>query len=760
MKQDRSLRKRGVAILTGGLAFVGTADATQLITDGSFENTTSSSSPIVKIGGKANPGLGGGWSTFSTYLYSTLYTMPGPAGAGAQYLRPYPSGDHGITQSSGVVTQLVSLTASTTLTPAKIDSGQGRYIMSAWFSSYLTQGDYSDLTLEFLNDSNAVVGDPVPLGGIDFVTNLPTDTNSKYSDAKVWGQDTRDGTIPTGARRARVTIASTSVSGSPDGYLDLVSLDAVDAGAATPTVASVVPQDNAANAGPVVNLDITLQDRATAVNTNSIQLFLDSALVSPSIQKVDTNTVVHFAAGLLPALSAHTYKIIFADDGTPPVSQTNQFRFTVADYLTLPAGLGSPLGSEDASEPGFDVAVYQVDTLTDTTVTQLNLPPSISFSEAVLTGLAGPNVADLTGATQGRFAINGVIDWINSRGATANFPNDQPFPGIPGTSGSEDSFVDEIKTFIRFPAAGYYQMGVNNEDQFRLTAATNGYQRLEIIAPTNVFLPSVAIATNITQLQFGGALPVTPLTAAVVYATPSGNPDDACLIATNTALAGKIALLDRGTTNCTSAFKAEQAQLAGAVAVLEITPGDAGFPFRIDDIDANVHIPVLVIAENYGGALLRTFLTNGTAVTATIRGDPSPTIAEWDGPKGFGAVDVTAAFAVPTAGLYPMRLVAGQESGPANLEWFSIQPDGSRILINDVSNPSALLAFRGRTVASAAPAFHPPTISAAGISISWTGSGILEETTSLPGNWSASPNQNDPQTVPANGNAKFYRIRQ
>src|SRR5207249_9723458 len=54
---------------------------------------------------------------------------------------------------------------------------------------YLAQGDYSDLTLEFLDDSTNVVGSPVPLGGSDFVVNLPTGPNAKYQDAKEWGQD-------------------------------------------------------------------------------------------------------------------------------------------------------------------------------------------------------------------------------------------------------------------------------------------------------------------------------------------------------------------------------------------------------------------------------------------------------------------------------------------------------------------------------------------------------------------------------------------
>ena len=256
-----------------------------------------------------------------------------------------------------------------------------------------------------------------------------------------------------------------------------------------------------------------------------------------------------------------------------------------------------------------------------------------------------------------------------------------------------------------------------------------------------------------------GKLTLAVSTAPVVYATPSGQPDDACSIGTKTGLTGKIVLLDRGGTNCDSGVKAEQAQIAGAVAVIEVTPGDTGFPFRLGDVNTNVHIPVLVMAENYGGTTLKSYLQNGTAVTAVIQGDPNPRIAEWDGPKGFGAVDVTAGFAVPSAGVYPLRLVAENEAGAANLEWFSIKADGSRVLVNDTSNPDALLAFRARTGGTAIT-FNPPTLSAQGLTISWTGSGTLEEADSVAGPWKASASQSNPQTVPTNETAKFYRIRQ
>src|SRR5215471_17930338 len=146
MRPNRAVKRMGLAALAGGVAFVGTAQAVDVIIDGNLENTTGTG--IVRNGGTANPGVGGGWTTFSTYLYSTEYANPGPAGCGIQFLRPYPPNQ--------TVTQLVSLTNGTSLTTAAIDSGQGQYTVSAWFSSYLTQGDYSVVTVNFLDGSSNV----------------------------------------------------------------------------------------------------------------------------------------------------------------------------------------------------------------------------------------------------------------------------------------------------------------------------------------------------------------------------------------------------------------------------------------------------------------------------------------------------------------------------------------------------------------------------------------------------------------------------
>jgi hypothetical protein len=767
MRKHRVNKRAGLAVLAGGLAFVGAADATELILDGSFENATlAPGSSTVGIGGKTNPGVGGGWSIFSTYLYSTLYALPltnnvGVNIGGTQFLRPYPSGTYQINNSSDTVTQMVSLTADTTLTPAKIDAGQATYTMSAWFSSYLTQGDFSDLTLTFLDASTNALGTPVMIGGSNFVAALPTAQLGKYADAKSWGKDLQTATVPSGARMAEVLIHATPVAGAPDGYVDLVSLDVVDKSIKTPFVSSAIPPDKAINVGPIVSLTVNLRDGTTAVDTNSVKLYLDNNPVPATVQKTDTtNTTVKYNAGLLAALSAHTYSVAFSDNGTPATALSNSFNFTVANYLTLPSSLASPLGSEDSAKPGFNVSVYQVQLLDPVSSITLHKPPSIEFDEGMLIGLAGTNAAELTGVTStNTYAITNSVHWANSTGTTPNFPGSDPFPGIPGTLFTEDDFVDDIRTYIRFPTSGFYQMGVNNNDEFRLAAEGSGTLSLKLTAPTNLPVLCVAIATNVTQLLFGGALPLTPLSAQVVYATPSGNSDDSCNLATNTALAGKIALLDRGTTNCTSAGAAFAAQQADAVAVIETTPGDPGYPIRLTDNDPRVTIPVLDIADNFGGLTIKSYLTNHQTVTASIVGDPAPRLVEWNGPKGFGSADSLVGFAVPSAGVYPFRLVDGHSSGAADLEWFSIQPDGTRILINDSSNTNALLAFRARTAATPPLAMNPPTLSNGQISISWTGSGTLQEATSVSGPWQASSSQANPQTVPTTSGSKFYRVK-
>jgi len=328
MKNRKS--KLGLSIIAGGLSFVGNASAVDIVIDGSYESSTNALSGIVGVGGNDNGGIDGGWTHFSSYAYSANYTQPGPAGSGQVFLRPYNSGG-----GSSVVSQTNSLTRAITTT--QIDGSQGQFTLSAWFSTYLGDNDYSDLTLQFLDASFAPAGTPTAIGGAAFVAALPGGTGPR-----AWGQDTKTGLVPPGARYASITTQSHALSGQPDGYVDLVALDVV--AGFVPIQLTSSPASNAVNVTPAVIVNATLQDGTAALNTNSIQLMFDGSPVTPVIQKnAGSTTVTYDPPGLLAPLSTHTYSIAFGNAGGATPNTTNQSTFGVGLYanLILPAPLYS-----------------------------------------------------------------------------------------------------------------------------------------------------------------------------------------------------------------------------------------------------------------------------------------------------------------------------------------------------------------------------------------------------------------------------------
>src|SRR5262245_48779256 len=246
MKTSNTL---GLSILASGLAFVGTSNATDIIIDGSYESATNNLvTPIIGNGGNDTAGIDGEWTHISTYSYSAGYTQAAPAGAGRVYLPPYND-----TGGSTIVSQTNSL--SRALSGANIDAGIGQYSLSAWFSTYRGQNDYSVLTLQFLDGSLASVGSPIQIGGAAFVASLPGG-----GGLRAWGRDATAGAVATGARYAAITTAATALVNLPDGYVDLVQLDISTN--ATISVVSTVPSDAASDVSPGVAVRVVLQDGA------------------------------------------------------------------------------------------------------------------------------------------------------------------------------------------------------------------------------------------------------------------------------------------------------------------------------------------------------------------------------------------------------------------------------------------------------------------------------------------------------------------
>jgi hypothetical protein len=112
------------------------------------------------------------------------------------------------------------------------------------------------------------------------------------------------------------------------------------------------------------------------------------------------------------------------------------------------------------SDSGVKARIYQIET---------HLTESTAFAEQVLAGTKGPNVADLTVADENGFFSDALttttVDWdVNA--APSGFST---FPGIPGFTDSKENFAADIQTYIQFPTAGFYQMGVRSDDGFQLT---------------------------------------------------------------------------------------------------------------------------------------------------------------------------------------------------------------------------------------------------------------------------------------------------
>lgn len=123
---------------------------------------------------------------------------------------------------------------------------------------------------------------------------------------------------------------------------------------------------------------------------------------------------------------------------------------------------------------------------------------------------------------------------------------------------------------------------------------------------------------NVGLPTFGPALTSGGVTGQVVLANDTfGNPTNACE-AMSGSLAGKIALVDRGT--CTFTVKVKNCQNAGAIGVIVADSLPGCPPVGMGGTDATITIPSVRITQS-DGATLKANL--GAGVTATLLVDPA-----------------------------------------------------------------------------------------------------------------------------------------
>ena len=366
-------------------------------------------------------------------------------------------------------------------------------------------------------------------------------------------------------------------------------------------LAGISPLGNNTSAQP--DIRVTIVDQDTALDRTSVVLKLNDAVVVSQFIRDDetlTTTLRYLQPTLLAPGSANTITVEWSD--TAGTRSTNSGTFRVGTYNTLPASSALPVGSGVASDSGFKVKLYQI---------VGNLTPTSTFAESVLAGQRGDNVAETLLADESGYfiepSLTGTIDY-NLNSAPLGLST---FPGIPGLTDSKENFAAEILTYVEFPAAGFYQMGVRTDDGFILKAGTSS---------------------------------------------------DGTVL---------------------GAFEGER--------------------------------------------------------------EPSDTI--------FG-------FVVTQAGVYPMRLVYYQTRGGGSVRWFSVTPSGEQILINDPEHPLALKAYRSSSSTQVPAPRITTTRTATSMTLSWSGGGILETSSTLaPNSWSAVQGASNPHTVQTTGTSAFYRVR-
>ena len=469
--------KIGLSILAGGLSFVGSANAVDLIINGNFEAITGGSPNAYN---SITDGTLDGWDGVVSgisygYNYFSGPVIPASENPGLVYSWNQDADFSHSNNYTDPLTQTVYLTNG--VSAANIDAGTGQYTFSAWMSSYTLQDDQPYVTAKFFDASTNQVGGTTVFDRVHslFFSTFADGTNvfDQTTHFHDWAKYVNTAGIPPLARTAVVGIQHSpngTRSGKTDTYVDLVKLDVTVANT-RPSLESATPLDSGAPGVSYISgspsISLSLRDGFYAVNPGTVVFSFDGVNHTASVSKVGSLATIQYTPGLLASGSSHTYKVIYSDNG-PGLPQTNLLSFTVVNYATLPTTYA--LLPSSGVVRGFTYRVVSA----STQVTG-SLDSSIARAEAQLNGTlidtntSQPytNDATLGPNPDGSYSIDTVINFIDTGVVAGDFPGDVQFPGL--DAGPYNWFSTEELLYLNLPA-GYYQFGVNSDDGFEVTA--------------------------------------------------------------------------------------------------------------------------------------------------------------------------------------------------------------------------------------------------------------------------------------------------
>jgi hypothetical protein len=425
---------------------------------------------------------------------------------------------------------------------------------------------------------------------------------------------------------------------------------------------------------------------SSVVNPASITITLNGTPLTVSPAKAGSLTTVSYTGTGGSFFPVGTNTMVISYNSTTGAAFSETRNFTVPSYFLLPPSM--VVAANKGFIPGFSLRTRQVVPVTG----GQTLPGSIDYAEALWSGatggrFTGENNTDLTQADENRLFIRDTLNFEQDGGAAGYFSGDTMVPGIPGVQGSNDNYILEALTWIEFPTAGLYTIGVNADDGFRLSAGHAPVAPLLSVAVPVASARLVAAVPSV--LNEGGnfpALPSPPIVRKVVATVPA-LADSA--VTNAAAIAGNIALIERG--NVTFATKVKNAQNAGAVGVIiyNNTANETALPFSMggDATITGITISAIMVSRQ-DGLELAALAAAPAGLEVQYGSDRSLT-------AGFANPNAVTGFtvAVSTPGLYPLRFLNFEGGGGANAELYSVDALGVRHLINNMTDPASLKSY-------------------------------------------------------------------
>ncbi|HTI70549.1 MAG TPA: hypothetical protein VMF06_11325 [Candidatus Limnocylindria bacterium] len=253
-----------------------------------------------------------------------------------------------------------------------------------------------------------------------------------------------------------------------DATLDNFGVDEPLAGSIWATTESLLPSPDAVVFEPRPRIQITVLDRETAVEPNSVLLALDGQPVaSGELTITNSVTVLNSStpySGVTAAwtppvdltLGLHSVTAVYSDNAAR--SHTNSWNFSVDDLGTLVDGAGV--------DPGFNIVTAQ-------SIQNAILPNSVITARAQLAQVPAYMRLHSTNTTAAS------VNYSTFHGApTGVFGGDAEFPHAPGITALHNCALS-AEAYLDLPAGlvtlgvgtiDAYELGVGTHDQFSLSS--------------------------------------------------------------------------------------------------------------------------------------------------------------------------------------------------------------------------------------------------------------------------------------------------